>query len=129
MQGFIGVALNHIVHGEPVRIFGNWNNVRDYLHLHDLSRAVLLAANRPDGFALYNIGSATGHSVREIIGLLEQVIERPLPVCHDDPTPATDRLVSWVVLDTARAREDVGWEPELTLEEGLRRLWEEVRPR
>ena len=127
LQGFIGVALNHIVHDEPVRIFGDWDNVRDYVHLEDLCRAFLLAADRRDGFALFNIGQGTGHSVREIVGLLECVIGRPVPVEHDAPTPAANRLVSWVVLDNARAREELGWEPQVDLEAGLRRLWDEVR--
>jgi UDP-glucose 4-epimerase len=127
LQGFIGVALNYIVHGEPVRIFGDWDNVRDYVHLDDLSRAMMLAAGRPEGFALYNIGSGAGHSVRQIMALLESIVGRPVPLQRDAPTPAAERLVSWVVLDNRRARRSLGWEPRVALEEGLRRLWEEVR--
>jgi UDP-glucose 4-epimerase len=127
LQGFVGVALNYIVHGEPVRIFGDWDNVRDYVHLDDLSRAMMLAAGRPEGFALYNIGSGAGHSVRQIMALLESIVGRPVPLQRDAPTPAAERLVSWVVLDSRRARRSLGWEPRVALEEGLRRLWEEVR--
>jgi UDP-glucose 4-epimerase len=127
LQGFVGVALNYIVHGEPVRIFGDWDNVRDYVHLDDLSRAMMLAASRPEGFALYNIGSGAGHSVRQIMALLESIVGRPVPLQRDAPTPAAERLVSWVVLDNRRARRSLGWEPRVALEEGLRRLWEEVR--
>jgi len=38
MQGLIGVAVNSVVHGKPVRVFGNPNNVRDYVHLDDIQR-------------------------------------------------------------------------------------------
>jgi UDP-glucose 4-epimerase len=129
LQGFIGVALNYVVHGEPVRIFGDWDNVRDYVHLDDLSRAMMLAARRPEGFALYNIGSGAGHSVRQIMDLLESIVGRRVPLQRDAPTPAAERLVSWVVLDNTRARRSLGWEPRVALEEGLRSLWEEVRAR
>lgn len=129
LQGFIGVALNHLVHGEPIRIFGDWDNVRDYVHLHDLSRAIALAASSREGFSLYNIGSGTGHSVRGIVRLLEEVTDQPVTVHHDDPTPAAERLVSWVVLDSTRARDALGWQPEVKLKDGVRTLWEDVRPR
>ncbi len=126
LQGFIGVALNHVLHDEPVRVFGDWNNVRDYVHLEDLSQAFLAAAEQRDEFEVYNIGSGVGHSVREILSLLEQLTEAKVPVEFDDPTAAAERLPSWVVLDVTKARERLGWEARIELESGLRRLWNEV---
>lgn len=127
LQGFIGVALNHVLHDEPVRVFGDWNNVRDYVHLQDLSRAFVLAAERRSGFELVNIGSGHGRSVREILSLLEAVVGQSIAVERDEPTGAAERLPSWVVLDVRKAREVLEWEPQIEFEEGLRRLWEDVR--
>jgi UDP-glucose 4-epimerase len=127
LQGFIGVALNHVLHDEPIRVFGDWNNVRDYVHLEDLSRAFLLAADLREGFSVLNIGSGRGRSVREILSLLEEIVGEPIAVERDEPTDAAARLPSWVVLDSAKASDVLGWEPQIDLEQGLRRLWEDVR--
>ncbi len=91
-----------------------------------LSQAFLAAAEQRDEFEVYNIGSGVGHSVREILSLLEQLTEAKVPVEFDDPTAAAERLPSWVVLDVTKARERLGWEARIELESGLRRLWNEV---
>lgn len=125
-QGFIGVALNYLREGRPIRIFGDEENVRDYIHLDDLCRMFQLVIERRDGFDVVNVGSGEGRSVREIVQLLERILGRAVPVEREPVTAAAERLPDWVVLDIEKARRNFGWQPAIAFEDGLRRLCEET---
>ncbi|MGI9148514.1 MAG: NAD-dependent epimerase/dehydratase family protein [Chloroflexota bacterium] len=125
-QGFIGVALNRIVHGEPVRLIGNPNNVRDYVHLHDVALFVERVLEVKTRYALYNVGSGEGRSVTDILGLLSQLTKLPARVERAAPTDAARALPSWIVLDISRARKELGWTPSVDFYEGLQSLCREA---
>jgi UDP-glucose 4-epimerase len=121
LQGFIGTAVAQLVAGDPIRIFGNPANVRDYVHLSDLSRAIELALAARGPFDVFNIGSGTAHSVEDVLRLMEEVVGAPLTV-HTERSEAADDLPSWVVLDVGKARAELGWVAEIDLRAGLQRL-------
>jgi UDP-glucose 4-epimerase len=128
MQGFIGTAMAQLRAGSAIRIFGNPENVRDYLHVDDMCRAFELALVPRDRFDVFNIGSGTGHSVTDVIRLIEELEGRQLQVRIEHPS-AADELPAWVVLDSGKAREKLGWEPGITMREGLDRLLASTRER
>ncbi len=121
LQGFIGTAVAQLVAGDPIRVFGNQANVRDYLHLNDLSRAIeaTLAPRAP--FDVFNIGSGTAFSVRDVLDLLEELVGSPL-ARQVETSEAADDLPSWVVLDVGKARDVLGWVAEIDLRDGLEQL-------
>jgi UDP-glucose 4-epimerase len=121
MQGFIGTAISQLRAGSAIRIFGNPENVRDYVHVDDMCRAFERVLVPQDRFDIFNIGSGTGHSVAEVIQLIEHIEGHQVPVRFDHPA-AADELPAWVVLDSGKAREKLGWAPEITLSNGLKRL-------
>jgi UDP-glucose 4-epimerase len=121
LQGFIGTAVAQLVAGDPVRVFGNPGNVRDYVHLSDVSRAIEMALEPRAPFDVFNIGSGTAHSVEDVLRLLEEVVGAPLAV-HTEWSEAADDLPSWVVLDAGKALAVLGWAAEISLREGLARL-------
>ena len=123
MQGFIGVALHQVLSGRPVRIFGDPGNVRDYIHLDDVCRFFQRIMEAPGPFQIYNVGSGRGHSVNEILALLETITGRKVAreISH---YPGSDKhLVPWIVLSVEQAAKELGWAPETNLEEGLRALY------
>lgn len=121
-QGFIGVALNQLLHGRAIKLFGNEQNVRDYVHLDDMCRMFKLVALRATGFNIYNLGSGVGHSVAQLIELLEQIIAQTIEVVREPPSEDAERLPRWVVLDISKAEAEFGWSPNVSLDEGLRQL-------
>jgi UDP-glucose 4-epimerase len=127
MQGLIGVALNQIFHHQPVKIYGNPNNVRDYIHLEDMCRIFELAIDNQSGFQVYNVGSGQGYSVNNILDLLEQIAGYPVVRSIQPPTQITNYLPSWIVLDITKAREILRWQPEIAFEQGLKILCEQVK--
>lgn len=120
-QGFVGVALNRIVNGQAVKIFGNPDNVRDYVHLEDVAQAFVLALTRRDGYRVWNIGSGQGHSVREVIRMIQEYLGQPVTV-EAVPTGGAGELPPWNVLDVSRAAKELGWKPRIGFEDGLRQL-------
>lgn len=124
LQGFIGVALHQLLSGSPIRVFGNVDNVRDYVHLDDVCRAFLSAVDEPAPFELYNIGSGIGTSVREVIEILRRVTGCDLRIERDEIPGDASRLPRWIVLDTSKAERAFGWRAEVGIEEGIRAMWQ-----
>lgn len=121
MQGFIGTAVAQLVAGDPIRVFGNLANVRDYLHLSDLSRAIEMTLTPGAAYDVFNIGSGIAYSVEGVLSLLEEVVGAPLSV-HTERPEAADDLPSWVVLEVGKARDVLGWAAEIGLRDGLEQL-------
>jgi UDP-glucose 4-epimerase len=126
MQGFIGVAVSRLRDGLPVKIFGDPDNVRDYVHLTDVCRMFEAACESRGEFGVFNVGSGRGASVREIVSQLESISDRGLIVEHEPPTEDAARLPHWIVLDCTKAARDYAWVPQIELEQGLRLLWEQA---
>lgn len=125
-QGFIGVALSRLLEGRPVRVFGDPDNVRDYIHLDDVMRMFELMLERHDGWNLYNVGSGEGRTVREVLVLLQEFSGVAADIRYEPLTADSRRLPAWVVLDSSKARLEVGWEPRIAFEDGLRSLCHEA---
>jgi len=117
MQGLIGVAVNCVAEGRPVRVFGDLNNVRDYIHLEDVSEIAMRASVPKQPFSIVNVGSGAGHSVDGILRIIEEVWGKPIDIRSEQ-----DRgnwLTDWVVLDIGKAREEFGWSPRIDLHRGV----------
>jgi UDP-glucose 4-epimerase len=126
LQGFIGVALAKILEGSPVRVFGDPDNVRDYVHLDDVMRMFELVVGRSTGFEVYNVGSGEGKSVREVLELLQRLSGIDAEVVYEPLTADSSRLPPWIVLDVSKARRELGWRPEVAIEEGLQTMCKEA---
>lgn len=113
---------------DPLTVFGDdWPTpdgtpIRDYVHVLDLAKAHVLAlgAARSGEHLICNLGSGDGYSVKQVLTAVEEVTGRPVP--HSvGPRRAGDptRLIA----SNARARERLGWAPELGLAEMVEDAW------
>src|SRR4051794_27986852 len=96
--------------------------MRDYVHVEDLSRAHLLALDKttPGTHVIYNLGSGTGYSVREVIETARTVTGREFEVREEPRRPGDPpRLVA----ANTKARSGLGWTPERSLEDMVRDAW------
>ena len=120
IQGLIGVAVNNAVHGKPVRVFGNMGNVRDYVHLADVCAMVDLAARSRRPWDVINVGTGRGHSVAQVLRLIEDCNGSPIQV-EFDAGPG-DALTDWAVLDITKAKREFGWTPKMDLRAGIQEM-------
>jgi UDP-glucose 4-epimerase len=95
---------------EPyIEVNGDGSAVREFTHVADVAEAYLRAldAVKPGEHEVYNIGSGSGVSVREILAMVEEVTGRPVPVRHRPAQPEPAALIA----DYRRAQERLGWQP------------------
>ena len=125
-EKLIPVVILNALAGKPIPVYGKGENVRDWLFVEDHADALLLVVEKGALGRSYNIGGENEARnidlVRIICGLLDEM--RPDGAPHD-------RLITFVTdrpghdlryaIDPARIREELGWRPSVTLEEGLRR--------
>ncbi|MBF6181321.1 UDP-glucose 4-epimerase [Nocardia otitidiscaviarum] len=106
-------------HRESISVFGtdyptaDGTAVRDYIHIRDLAQAHLLALaqSRPGAHRIFNLGSGTGFSVREVISACERVTGLPIRAI-DAPRRAGDPAV--LIASSERAVTELGWRPRHT---------------
>ena len=123
-QGLIGVALNNILNNKEINIFGDINNVRDYLHLQDMCKAFDICIKKKYEYECFNIGSSIGVSVKNVLKLLEEIVGRKInyKISHIDNASL---LPNWNVLNIDKAKNRLSWKPLITLEDGLKRMYDE----
>lgn len=122
VQGVIGTYLWRIARGEPIEVWGDGSVVRDFIHVRDLADLCATALASPVS-GVFNAGYGEGASILDIIALIGGTVGRPVsPVFK----PGRKFDVPRVVLDTARARDEFGWSPQITLDEGIKQTWEWV---
>ena len=108
--------------GEPLRVYGDGGQTRDFTYVDDVVAATRAAATAPSaaGFA-YNIGGGSRVSLNEAIALLESFAGRELAV---ERTEVVRGDVRDTGADTTRARQDLGYEPRTAFADGLRAEFE-----
>jgi UDP-glucose 4-epimerase len=119
VQGIIGTFLNQLRRGEELEVWGDGSLVRDFIHVADLVRLCALAGTS-DRVGIYNAGSGSGHSIRQILACIEQAVGHPVPVNWRAGRPFD---VPEVVLDISRTEAEFNWRPEIDLAGGIRRTW------
>jgi len=101
-------------------LFGDGAQSRSWTYVGDVVAATIAAMERGSG--TYNVGGALEASMNETIALFEAVSGRQLDLRrHDEPVAGDQRRTK---ADTDRIRAELGWEPRVSLEDGIARQWD-----
>merc|ERR1712232_591833 len=117
--------LTERIHSEvPIRKFGGGHATRCWIYVGDVARAYWLALNRrPEtGYAEYNLGTSVPHTLDEIIALAEEVVGKRAIIDQICQQPGD--AVKVAHSDFSLVTQELGWNPTVTLEEGLRLTYE-----
>jgi UDP-glucose 4-epimerase len=124
--GVVAIFCGRILEKRPLTIFGNGLQTRDYVYVGDVARAIYLAATKPlpekgrlDARA-FNIGTGVGTSVLGIAKLLQAAARTAVPLDFAPRRPG-EQQESFV--DVKKAREVLGWAPEVDLADGLAKTY------
>lgn len=126
-EKLIPLFINNIRHNRPLPVYGRGENVRDWLYVEDHARAIDTIFHRGCIGETYNIGGGNERSnlalVHELIRTTDRLLGRP--------EGASERLITHVAdrpghdlryaIDASKLRRELGWQPEVTFEEGLKR--------
>jgi UDP-glucose 4-epimerase len=112
--------MRPILEGGSLVIYGDGQQTRDYIYVDDLVEALAIAATA-EGLnrQVINIGTGIGTNIHELVRLLEQVSGQRARTITNPSVPGG---VSTLVADTQRARQLLGFNAHISLEEGLRLL-------
>ena len=112
--GVVAIFLGALSRGEAPRIFGDGEQVRDYVYVGDVARATLSALGQEGG--VFNVGTGKATSVVELFELCGRVSGSSLEATHVD---ARLGELQRSVLDTDRAARELGFRAMVELEDGL----------
>ena len=121
--GVVAIFCGRILEGRPLTIFGDGRQTRDYVNVRDVAAATFAAASkalppieRLDSRA-FNIGTGVGTAVTELANILLQVSDSRVPIEFAPPRPGEQQHS---VLNVTKAAESLGWNPSVTINEGLK---------
>ena len=118
---------------EQLQVYGNdyptpdGTCIRDYIHVVDLAKAhvkaleVLATHKTSKNFDYFNLGTGTGSSVLEVVKTFEKILGKPL---NYKIAPRREGDIITAFADTKKAKEGLGWQTELNLEQALASSWE-----
>src|SRR3972149_98333 len=106
--------------GQPVRVNGDGEQSRGFTYIDDIGRGII-AALKPLGYEIMNLGGHEVITINDLIRLIEEVVGRKAIVQYGPPDPA-DMFTNWA--DVTKAGEVLGWEPQFNMRAGVERLVE-----
>lgn len=117
--------IKQIYDGDEVTVWGNGEHQRDYIHVHDIVdahlKSIKLAETQPKKYHYFNISTEKPASVKEIIGLVEQALGKTAQIKNFPPRPGDPLLL---YADASKAREQLGWQPQVELAAGVKEMVE-----
>ncbi|WP_127561853.1 dTDP-glucose 4,6-dehydratase [Nioella ostreopsis] len=130
-EKLIPVIILNALAGKPLPIYGDGSNIRDWLYVEDHADALLLVVEKGAPGRSYNIGGENERSNLDLVKTLCAILDGLRPKADgsyaDQITFVTDRPGhdARYAIDPTRIRDELGWRPSVTVEEGLRRtvLW------
>jgi len=114
--GVIAIFTGKMLAGEQVTINGDGEQTRDFVYVGDCAQANLLALTIDHEPGIYNLGWGRPTSINDITSVLVNITGYGLPVEYG---PAKVGETRHIYLDASKIKKDMGWEPTVTLEEGL----------
>ncbi|MBI3152721.1 MAG: GDP-mannose 4,6-dehydratase [Chloroflexi bacterium] len=128
-QGWVAWFIIAAVMGRPITIYGDGKQVRDILHVDDLTNAYDLAIEKIDVARgqVYNLGGGPDNVMSvwaEFGPKLEKYIGASIEVARGDWRPGDQRVF---YADVSKAEKELGWKPKIGVEEGVRKLFDWVK--
>jgi UDP-glucose 4-epimerase len=121
-QGVLGIFLGNLQRGEPLTIFGDGHQSRDFIYIGDIVDAWAGALENPNTYGrVFNLGSGEQTHINQLADYALAAFGRSRAGYRVDYRPARPGEQRWVQADITRARATLSWEPRVSFEEGLSR--------
>jgi UDP-glucuronate 4-epimerase len=112
--------------GEPVPFFGDGSTSRDYTYVDDTVDGIVAALDRPSGYQIYNLGRSNPVPLAEMVAAIESALGKRAVLDRQPEQPGDVRTT---FADVSKARAELGYEPRVSFEEGIRRFveWQRMK--
>jgi UDP-glucose 4-epimerase len=119
--GVIAKFVDAALKGEPIEIYGDGEQKRDWMYIDDCIKAYKCVINGDHWNAVpVNFGSGRAQSVNDVARIVQKLVQGPLTIERVMERPGD---VRFLLADIGRAKEMYGWEPKWSLEQGLKRYY------
>lgn len=115
--GVVAIFSGQILKNLPITITGDGKQQRDFVFVGDVAKANVLATENSNDSAIYNLGSATPTDINQIFMALKEITGYPEEARHG---PAKLGETRKIYLNADKIKNNLGWEPSVTLMDGLR---------
>jgi UDP-glucose 4-epimerase len=119
--GVITIFINRLLEGKPPVVFGDGEQIRDFIWVGDVARASILALESTVKRGVFNIGTGRSTSVNQVADLLIEKLCPGLEPEHADPQPGE---LKYCIADITQARKHLKFEPEGVLDEKIEEVIE-----
>ena len=130
-EKLIPLAILHAIQGKPIPVYGDGQNVRDWLYVEDHCDAIRTVLARGRIGETYNIGGQNEKHNLEIVGMICTMLDELRP---NDPVVPHEKLITFVqdrpghdrryAINAAKIEAELGWRPRHTFETGIRKTIE-----
>lgn len=116
--GVISIFAKRIAAGKDITIYGDGSQTRDFVYAGDIARGICKAMTTENVNTVYNLSTQTETSLLDLVRIMSEVSG-----CEITPKfgPVRDGDIYRSMLSNRKAKEDLGWEPQVSLADGLRR--------
>ena len=121
--GVVAVFSEMMLNGKQPVIFGDGSKTRDYVYVTDIVQASVLALDRGDG-RIYNVGTGRQVTDDQIFLAVRDALGAKFDIVHGDFRKGE---VCHIALDASRLRNELGWEPIVSIEQGIPKAVEYYR--
>jgi len=115
----ISQFTDKILHGQAITVFGDGSTARDYTYIDDIVNGIIRSVERVKGYEIINVGGADPISLAGLIGVIERAVGREALI---ERFPMQPGDVQRTYADINKARQLLGYEPAVRVDEGIRRF-------
>jgi UDP-glucose 4-epimerase len=119
-QGVIPIFIENIRKNNPVEIWGDGKDIRDYIFINDLLE-IINKSIYTDKEGIFNIGSGKGYSLNQIVKIMKQITRKEIIITYKHRNNNDSRKI---VLDIKKAKKEFNWTPKTTLKKGVQICWD-----
>ncbi|MBI2662489.1 GDP-mannose 4,6-dehydratase [Candidatus Woesearchaeota archaeon] len=113
--------VDKIARGEEIEIYGEGTSRRDYTYISDIVGGVVAALDKSHKYELFNLGGANPVQLNYFVSLIENNLNKKVKIRYVEKQQGD---VEMTFADVSKSREMLGYEPKVSIEEGVRRLVE-----
>lgn len=116
-QGIVATFITSALQEKSVEIWGDGNAVRDYIYIEDLSECLHMCVQKDMKSGIYNVGSGVGTSIFEICSNIERIVEKK--ILYEEKKAGKSQVRN-NVLDCSKIFDEIGWKPQVSMQQGLK---------
>lgn len=121
----VGALIARVFQGEdPLVVWGDGTPVRDFIYSKDCARGMMLALEHAKPCDPINLGSGVGVSIKELVQTISKYAPKVLKIEWDTSKPAGNKKR---LMDISKAKQEIGFEPQYSLDQGVRETMEWFR--